>query len=181
MRRRTVLKATLLGGTAVVGSGVAWLTLAPQPRVAGFPDVATLRAALEEWRLAPPPSPAGQFPVAQMLEHCAQSVTMSIDGYPELRAAWFRHTLGPLAFRAFDRMGRMRHRLAEPIAGAPPLLATDVRAAIGLLEAAFDRFMAWNGPLAPHFAYGQLDHAQYLRAHLMHVANHWPLYAPWPA
>lgn len=180
MRRRTLLKSALIGTGVMVGTGAAWLTLAPQPPVAGFSDVARLRAALEDWRAAPPPSPSGAFPLAQMLEHCAQSVDMSIDGYPELRAAWFRASVGPLAYRAFDRMGRMRHRLAEPIPGAPPLVATDVRASIDQLEAAFDRFIGWNGPLQPHFAYGVLDHAQYLRAHLMHVANHWPLYAPWP-
>lgn len=181
MRRRTVLKSALIGSGALVGSGAAWLTLAPQPPVAGFADLSHLRDALDAWRTAPPANAVGAFPLAQMLEHCAQSVEMSMDGYPELRAGWFRATIGPLAYRAFDRMGRMRHALGDPIPGAPALVATNVADSIDRLEAAFDRFVGWSGPLQPHFAYGALDHAQYLRAHLMHVANHWPLYAPWPA
>ena len=38
---------------------------------------------------------------------------------------------------------------------------------------AMGRFEAFNGPLKPHFAYGELDKAAYTRAHLMHLANHW--------
>ena len=34
-------------------------------------------------------------------------------------------------------------------------------------------FDAHTGALAPHFAYGALDKPDYLRAHLMHLANHW--------
>ena len=74
----------------------------------------------------------------------------------------------------FDARGAMAHRLDEPIPGAPPLLAdaplaTSMRRAVDALR----RFEAYTGELAPHFAYGALDKAQYARAHLMHLSNHW--------
>ena len=52
------------------------------------------------------------------------------------------------------------------------LAATDLAAAASRLHAAFDRFEAHAAPLRPHFAYGELDKAQYTRAHLLHLANH---------
>ena len=50
-------------------------------------------------------------------------------------------------------------------------------AAARCLQALRD-FQRWSGPLAPHFAYGALDKAQYTRAHLMHLAHHWTDLAP---
>ena len=57
---------------------------------------------------------------------------------------------------------------AAPVLGEPPL-----DQAVARLKQALRDFEAHRGPLAPHFAYGALEHAQYTRAHLMHMANHW--------
>ena len=43
------------------------------------------------------------------------------------------------------------------------------------LRLALQRFDAHTGALQPHFAYGPLDKPAYIRAHLMHLANHWSL------
>jgi hypothetical protein len=68
----------------------------------------------------------------------------------------------------------MGHALDEPIPGAPALDATTaLDAAIARALVALRRFEAHAGALKPHFAYGELDKAQYTRAHLMHLANHW--------
>ena len=55
----------------------------------------------------------------------------------------------------------------------PGYTETDLlKDSIARLLAALNAFEAWGGPLKPHFAYGELDKAQYTRAHLMHLANH---------
>lgn len=114
----------------------------------------------------------GGWSLAQVLEHAAQSIEYSIDGYPVLKSAVFRGTVGAAAWAVFDARGRMSHALDEPIPGAPALTLA-LGAARERLLAAMARYAAHTGPLAPHFAYGPLDKAQYARAHLMHLANHW--------
>lgn len=115
----------------------------------------------------------GAWPLASVLDHLAQSIEMSLDGYPQQRAALFQRTLGSAAFHHFKRKGAMRHGLAEPIPGAPALRAgDDWRPASQRLRSAIDRFSHHAGPLQPHFAYGALDKDDFARAHVLHIANH---------
>ena len=119
------------------------------------------------------PRATGAWPLAAVLEHLAQSIEMSLDGYPQPRSALFQNTLGAAAFAVFQWRGRMSHGLDEPIPGAPPLaLPGDLTASVARLRAAIARFDGHSGALAPHFAYGRLDKAQYARAHAFHIANH---------
>jgi hypothetical protein len=112
--------------------------------------------------------------LSQVVQHLAQSVEFSMQGYPALKGAWFRSTLGSAAFGVFDAQGEMRHDLAEPIPGAPALDASQpLKASVNRLLAAMDAFAEFGGPLRPHFAYGELTKRQYERAHLMHLGNHW--------
>jgi hypothetical protein len=118
------------------------------------------------------PGPGG-WTLAQTVAHCAQSIEYSIAGYPKLRSALFRATIGPLAKRKFLRAGRMSHDLAAPVAGAPalpPELAlADAR---DRLRAAVAAFRAHPGPFAPHLAYGACSKDEYARLHLLHVEDH---------
>ena len=108
-----------------------------------------------------------------VLEHLAQSIEMSLDGFPSPKSALFQATVGPAAFRFFKLRGRMGHGLTEPIPGAPALpQLDDWRPGATRLRAAVARFQSHNGPLQPHFAYGALGHADYALAHVLHVANH---------
>ena len=112
--------------------------------------------------------------LTQMLQHAAQSVEFSMQGFPELRPAWFRATLGTTAFTFFNARGAMSHTLNEAIPGAPALDASQaLKLSVQRLLDAMDAFTAFKGTLAPHFAYGTLTREQYERAHLMHLANHW--------
>ena len=58
----------------------------------GIADFAAARKAIESlatgWRSA------GAFNLAQMLNHAAQSVEFSLRGFPELKSAVFRLTVG---------------------------------------------------------------------------------------
>ena len=170
-RRRFLLGATA-GLGAAAGGGALWLSGAPRP----IPDFATPSAAmtwLAELRATPHRSLTA-WPLPQVLEHLAQSIEYSIDGYPQLRPAWFRASVGPLAFATFARRGRMSHDTTEPIPGAPRLQLDDASRAVDRLSAAWSRFLATPAGhrFAPHFAYGDLDRRDYLRAHLLHLADH---------
>jgi hypothetical protein len=137
---------------------------------------ASLPAALKtlEQSRTEAPRMTGAWDLPHVLHHVAQSVEYSMVGFPQIKPTWFRATLGSYAFALFNARGQMSHQLNDPIPGAPEIaqglpLAPAIDHAIAALQA-FDRF---DGALAPHFAYGALAKPAYLRAHLMHLANHW--------
>ncbi|HEY1130030.1 MAG TPA: DUF1569 domain-containing protein [Roseateles sp.] len=112
--------------------------------------------------------------LSQVLQHLAQSIEFSMQGFPALKGAWFRSSIGSAAFAVFNARGAMSHDLAEPIPGAPALDASQaLRTSVNRLLEVMDAFAKFNGTLRPHFAYGELTKPQYERAHLMHLANHW--------
>lgn len=169
--RRQVLAAAA-GATALAGG--AWI-MAGNSR---FGSMAQARQALAALA-ANPLRGTGAWNVAQVLNHAAQSVEYSLDGFPALKPELFRSTVGRLAFAVFDARGQMSHPLDQPIPGAPEVPAqAPLDAAVQRLLAAFDRFEAHTGALQPHFAYGLLDKPAYERAHLMHLANHWAEFVP---
>ncbi|HYF42662.1 MAG TPA: DUF1569 domain-containing protein [Ramlibacter sp.] len=115
----------------------------------------------------------GAWPLAAVLEHLAQSIEMSMDGYPQHRSELFQKTAGNAAFAFFKMRGQMSHGLAEPIPGAPSLGAgADWKPAAQRLRQAITRFNAHTGPLKPHFAYGPLPKGDFALAHTWHIANH---------
>ena len=60
-----------------------------------------------------------------------------------------------------------RRRAAPAISAAGP--AAD---AIGRVISSLKAFSAYQGPLRPHFAYGDLSKEEYTDAHLLHIQNH---------
>lgn len=177
--RRTFLKS----GTSLAALGVAAAAgvgyLLHQPGNDRQLVFGTLADAMREVdRLASasvsalPPATAWNW--SQTLEHCAQSIEFSLQGFPAPKSALFQNTLGSAAFGVFALRGRMSHNLAEPIPGAPALDASTPDAAVALarLRKAVKDFAANVGPLHPHFAYGALSKTQYEHAHAMHLANH---------
>lgn len=138
-----------------------------------FASIDAAIKTLEQLRTSAPRM-TGAWDLPHVLHHTAQSVEYSMSGFPELKPAWFRATVGAYALSLFNSRGAMSHSLSEPIPGAAEIaqgqpLAPAIDHAIAALQA-FERH---TGALAPHFAYGALDKPAYTRAHLMHFANHW--------
>ena len=173
--RRTALRR--LGLVVGVGALAAPVVVsAVRPGALSSPAFDSIGGALRtlEQLRTTAPRMNGSWDLARVLHHAAQSVEYSMAGFPELKPAWFRASVGSYAFALFNARGQMSHSLDEPIPGAPPLaqgqpLAPAIDRALAALRA-FDRHA---GPLEPHFAYGALDKPAYTRAHLMHLANHW--------
>lgn len=177
--RRTFLKSGT--GLAALGvaaaAGVGYLLHQPgNDRQLVFGSVGDAMREVERLSSASVSAlaPATAWNWSQTLEHCAQSIEFSLQGFPAPKSALFQNTLGATAFGVFSLRGRMSHNLAEPIPGAPALDAatSDASAALARLRKAVQDFAAHAGPLHPHFAYGALSKAQYEQAHAMHLANH---------
>jgi hypothetical protein len=119
------------------------------------------------------PRTHGAWPLAAVLEHLAQSIEMSVNGFPEPKSALFQNTVGAVAFAVFQWRGKMSHSLSDPIPGAPPLTIDDQwRGSALRLRNAISLFEAHTGVLKPHFAYGNLSKADFSQAHVFHIANH---------
>ena len=176
MTRRKLLKHAALGGTGLVLAGAGVLTLAPRPSVSGYASFSQMRAQIALWReRSNEPLMRSGWPCSQVLAHCAQSIEFSLHGFPLPKPAWFRATVGPVAFSVFDLMGSMRHSLTEAIPGAPDLSDASWPQVLERLETALTDFERHRGAFMPHFAYGKLDRGDYERAHLMHFSQHMQL------
>ncbi|REL27479.1 DUF1569 domain-containing protein [Thalassotalea euphylliae] len=115
----------------------------------------------------------GTWSWPQILNHCAQSIELSMHGYPAHKSALFKQSVGRLAFSVFSQRGEMVHNLSEPIPGAGLLLKdADLNQAYQRIETALHIFKHYPGALAEHFAYGKLSKAEYEQAHVMHIYNH---------
>lgn len=116
----------------------------------------------------------GAWSIGMVLSHCAQSIQYSMQGYPEMKSAFFRGTVGSLVFSIFSLRGKMSHGLEEPIPGSSNL-DSKILFAAGKTELlnAIQLFSAQNAEdLKPHFAYGALDKVDYDMAHTLHIKNH---------
>ena len=166
MNRRRALKASIILTTSI------GLT-ACQGELKSFATWRYAREAVLEL-LFKEPQLRSRWNLSQMLQHAAQSVEFSMTGFPALRPAWFRSTVGAAMFTYFNARGAMSHTLDEAIPGAPALDASQpLKQSVQRLLDAMAAFSTFQGTLAPHFDYGTLTHHEYERAHLMHLANHW--------
>jgi hypothetical protein len=164
-RRRFLLR--LAAAPAVWSGACAW---ADEPRVASLDQAL---AWLDRLERATSARAHGAWPLVAVLDHLAQSIEMSLHGYPQPHSALFQHTAGAAAFAVFKWRGRMSHPLSEPIPGAPPLpMQGDWKASAQHLRSAIQHFNAHGGALKPHFAYGALSKPDFAQAHAMHIANH---------
>lgn len=115
---------------------------------------------------------SGSWNPSQVFQHLAQSVRGSFQGYPEHKAAWFTHSVGPVALKTFKAAGAMVHPLDEAIPGMPQLDATmPTPQALQTLLQALEQFTQ-STTLTPHFAYGVLNYQDYQAAHVMHIRQH---------
>jgi hypothetical protein len=144
--------------------------MAASPKVRSLNDAVRWLDALEA---AAGAKATGAWPLASVLDHLAQSVEMSMEGFPQAKSELFQKTAGSAAFAYFKWRGAMNHGLAQAIPGAPALTAgSQWQPAAQRLRAAIARFDAHEGALKPHFAYGPLAKGDYALAHALHIANH---------
>ncbi len=167
MDRRQFIKIAAVTGA---GLGVGYFTV-----VGGNGYPLTLERAVEQLNHLNGQNlmVTGEWDVAQICNHCAQSVEYSMLGFPEHKSEIFKQTVGTLAFSLFAAKGSMHHSLSEPIPGALRLPANQpIDSALARLKKSLMDFQMYQGQLAPHFAYGELSKADYVKAHVMHLNQH---------
>ena len=167
MNRRTFIASLVAGGVVAVGG--TWVAIEPSGKsltvAQALKDIADLKTGKYQ--------AVGEWDLAQVLTHCAQSIEYSMIGYPEHKPDVFKSSVGAVAFTAFAAKGKMTHNLAEQIPGAPAVKPHGMLdLAIARLEKAFIDFNYFESELKPHFAYGELTKAEYEMAHVMHLNNH---------
>lgn len=168
MQRRTFVKYLGAGSVAAVLGGAYWLS-----RGQGSAGLAVSTTLSRLQQLDPVAiETRGSWDIARTFNHLAQSVEFSMTGFPVMKSAVFQHTVGRLAFSVFNARGSMMHGLDEVIPGEVVVDAAKPDEALERLISALERFEAFEGELMPHFAYGQLDKAQYAVAHVLHINNH---------
>lgn len=110
---------------------------------------------------------------AQHFVHMAQSIELSINGYPVHRSDTFKSFVGPLAFSVFSSKGASTHNTMELIPGTKPVTPDlPLSQAVNRLIAAIEMFES-SDKVQSHFAYGDLTIAEYQNAHLFHINEHW--------
>ncbi len=109
--------------------------------------------------------------MAQICEHCAQTIYCSMQGYPSLKPLWFRRSIGALILKIFFVRSKMKHNLQAPLVGAKPIEVKGQSAFEVLLES-IDQFQAYQGELQPHFIFGQMNHADYDRYFTLNLKDH---------
>ena len=169
-RRQLIKKVGFWGvGLSLPIAGAWWLNGDPDLENLSFSQLLKTLAVLKVSQVAS----TGEWDVPKILAHVAQSIELSIDGYPEHKSDLFKSTIGAAAFKAFGRAGAMTHQLNEAIPGAPDLpQGAMLNVAIARLELSIARFNAYQGQLKPHFAYGELSRRAYELAHVLHFMNH---------
>jgi hypothetical protein len=170
MNRRQFVKACSIGtATVAIAGGGIWLAIEKHKGDLSIDASLRLLDALNSEQI----TTLGQWNLAQIFTHCAQSVEFSMFGFPEHKSQIFKSTVGSLAFSAFNAKGKMTHNLSEAIPGAQVLdPSANIEQAKQRFKLSMQQFKSHQGELAEHFAYGKLSKADYERAHAMHFNNH---------
>lgn len=174
MQRRNLIRSALACTVGI--AGISSLTYLNQDMDIANPQFANIeQAQLSLSKLLTTPTQTTQgWPLVKVLHHLTQSIEYSLTGFPINKSVAFQRTLGAGAFRVFSAFGRMHHGLQDEIPGASGMPENlNLTRAVNDLIDSLKRFDQYAGKLAPHFAYGELNKAQFARAHLMHIANHW--------
>ena len=172
-RRRFVVSSAGVGAAFVAGGLAGCTGDAASDRQLRFASLAAASDELARLAEAKELVSSAASGWGQTLDHCAQSIEFSMNGFPQSKSALFQRTIGAAAIGVFAWRGRMTHDLSEPIPGAPALDAgADPVQAVERLRASMRKFASWSQPLRPHFAYGALSKPEYEAAHAMHLANH---------
>lgn len=105
--------------------------------------------------------------------HCSKTIEYSMTGYPSLKPAFIRATIGKIAIKKFLSQGYMKHDLMADVPGSPEIkeigTADDgVKALIQTIE----KFQAYQGALKPHLIFGNLTKNQYDQYFAIHIADH---------
>lgn len=166
-----LLKTTVTAGLFGLGGALGWSGL-NSPSDSAFQSLGEVSTFLKSLSPEASITSTGDWQPVQIFRHMRQSLTYSMEGFPQMKSELFQNTFGSLAYHLFSAKGAMTHSLSEPIPGAENLSAEgSVQKEIGLLIEDIEKFLSLN-KLYPHFAFGKLSPQQYQLAQLFHINDH---------
>lgn len=113
----------------------------------------------------------GRWSLAQILNHLAQTIQVSMDGGPDKYSWAVRRLVGPLLRRLSLWFNWIPAGVRAPKMYLPrPGGAADKEAEA--LRAAMARFASHPGPFDEHPLFGRMTGAQWRRFHCVHCAHH---------
>jgi hypothetical protein len=109
----------------------------------------------------------------QIFVHCSKTIEYSMVGYPKLKPALVRSTVGKIAISKFLKQGYMSHNLTADVPGSP-IMDHDGTFQEGreILLNSIDKFLGYDNELAPHLLFGKLNKDAYNTYFAMHIADH---------
>lgn len=113
----------------------------------------------------------GNWSLAQICKHLADSFNGSIDGFGVDRHWLMRTVVGRSALRRVFQTNSLDtgFTVTERLNPSPDV---ELDPSITDLSNALDRFTAHTGPLHLHPFFGELDHDEWRRLHCIHCAHH---------
>lgn len=105
--------------------------------------------------------------------HCAKTIDYSMTGYPAMKPAIIRATVGKIAIRKFLSQGYMKHNLTADVAGSPEIEDTGTaHDGVATLIDTIERFQKHQDALKPHLVFGKLPKDHYEKYFAIHIADH---------
>ena len=109
----------------------------------------------------------------QSFVHCAKTVDYSMSGYPSIKPAIIRNTVGKLVIRKFLKQGYMKHNLMADVPGSPAIDdSASSQDGIQVLIQSIEKYKAYKEDLKPHLLFGKLSKEQYDKYFALHIADH---------
>lgn len=119
------------------------------------------------------PTSQSEWSSYEIFVHCSKTIEYSMTGYPVLKPAIVRNTVGRLAINKFLRQGYMKHNLQADVPGSPVIENTGTfEDGLKILMASIEKFSSYTGELKPHLLFGSLSREQYDKYFAFHIADH---------
>ena len=109
----------------------------------------------------------------EIFVHCAKTIEYSMTGYPSLKPAIVRNTVGKLVINKFLKQGKMKNDLNADVPGSPVI--EDIGSfeeGRKILMDSIEKFSSYTGELKPHLLFGNLSREQYDKYFALHIADH---------
>jgi hypothetical protein len=113
----------------------------------------------------------GKWSYYQILDHCADGINSSIDGYSGSAPWLIRKTMGQIMKHKTFSQGYMDHGAVNPSAPNTREEGDEKKAQEKLFKA-IDRFKNYTGKLQSHPFFEELSKEEFEKLHAFHIANH---------
>ncbi len=137
-------------------------------RILAFTDLGELLPEVR--RLIPSHRTVGQWTLAQVCRHLADTINGSMDGFDLRRHRFKRFFLSKRLLRYTYQHGITPGYTVDPKLTPPPKVKLDE--SVAALERAVERYRSYRGRLCAHPLFGDLSREEWDQLHCFHGAHH---------